>query len=240
MFYLPMVGEGSSNNCYILDLQTKTWLHRRIPQAVTTAFEFDSKVYVGTQDGKIYEEFRGLDFDGEPTQFSWKSPWFIWGNGTNWTTTREFRVKMSQEGTNNFYIRNRRDGIEEYKQRTITNTSNQVQSLTWDMATLTDDLDDNYVSTFYAYSYTGADSKTYYAFETPLRNQTPMHEYTAPLTSITLSLVGTVAAGALAMRVLVQQVTLIELNGVHQLYLLLNIYQQFLSMFVIRVHKTLT
>lgn len=198
MFYMPMIGEEGSNNCYILDLQTKSWLHRRIPQFVTTAFEFDNKVYVGTRDGKIFEEFRGTTFDGQPIEFSWKSPWFVWGGMTNWTTTREFRVKMSQEGTNNFYIRNRRDGLDEYKQRTITNTSNQVQSLVWDAATLTDDLNPDYVSTFTAYSYTGADSKTYYAFETPLRNQTPMHEYTAPLTSITLSLVNTVAAGALS------------------------------------------
>lgn len=198
MFYLPMIGEEGSNNCYILDLQTKSWLHRRIPQRVTTAFEFDNKVYIGTAYGKVLEEFRGTNFDGQPINFSWKSPWFIWGGATNWTTTREFRVKMSQEGTNNFYIRNRRDGIEDYKQRTITNTSNQVSSLSWDAAVLTNDLNPDYVSTFTAYSYTGADNKTYYAFETPLRNQTPMHEYTAPLTSITLSLVGTTAAGALS------------------------------------------
>ena len=199
MFYLPMIGEEGSNNCYILDLQTKSWLHRRIPQRVTTAFEFDNKVYVGTADGKIFEEFRGTSFDGQPINFSWKSPWFIWGGATNWTTTREFRVKMSQEGTNNFYIRNRRDGIEDYKQRTITNTSNQVSSLSWDAAVLTDDLNPDYIDTFRVYSYTGDDSKTYYGFESPLQNTTFLHEYTGSLPEyIPISLQGATAAGALA------------------------------------------
>lgn len=199
MFYLPMIGEEGSNNCYILDLQTKSWLHRRIPQRVTTAFEFDNKVYVGTADGKIFEEFRGTSFDGQPINFSWKSPWFIWGGATNWTTTREFRVKMSQEGTNNFYIRNRRDGIEDYKQRTITNTSNQVSSLSWDAAVLTDDLNPDYIDTFRVYSYTGDDSKTYYGFESPLQNTTFLHEYTGSLPAyIPISLQGATAAGALA------------------------------------------
>ena len=199
MFYLPMIGEEGSNNCYILDLQTKSWLHRRIPQRVTTAFEFDNKVYVGTADGKIFEEFRGTSFDGQPINFSWKSPWFIWGGATNWTTTREFRVKMSQEGTNNFYIRNRRDGIEDYKQRTITNTSNQVSSLSWDAAVLTDDLNPDYIDTFRVYSYTGDDSKTYYGFESPLQNTTFLHEYTGSLPDyIPISLQGATAAGALA------------------------------------------
>ena len=199
MFYLPMIGEEGSNNCYILDLQTKSWLHRRIPQRVTTAFEFDNKVYVGTADGKIFEEFRGTSFDGQPINFSWKSPWFIWGGATNWTTTREFRVKMSQEGTNNFYIRNRRDGIEDYKQRTITNTSNQVSSLSWDAAVLTNDLNPDYIDTFSVYSYTGDDNNTYYGFESTLRNETFLHKYTGSLpTYIPISLQGATAAGALA------------------------------------------
>lgn len=175
MFYMPMIGEEGSKNCYILDLQTRSWLHRRIPQNVTCAFEFDNKVYVGTEDGKIYEEFRGTDFDGEPINFSWKSPWFIWSGGTNWTTTREIRVKMSQEGTNNFYIRNRRDGNEDYKQRTITNTSTQVHSLMWDEGILTHDIDENYQNQLKVYSYLGADENTYYALESPLRPLTPMY-----------------------------------------------------------------
>lgn len=197
MFYMPMIGEEGSNNCYILDLQTKSWLHRKVPQFVTTAFEFDNKVYIGTRDGKIFEEFRGVTFDGEPIRFSWKSPWFIWGGATNWTTTREFRVKMSQEGTNNFYIRNRRDGIEDYKQRTITNTSNQVQSLMWDAAVLTDDRNPDYRDTYNIYTYTGESGQTFYAFENELTELTPIYKYTGSIPNyVEITLQGAIAAGA--------------------------------------------
>lgn len=170
MFYMPMIGETGSNNCYILDLQTKSWLHRRIPQVVTSAFEFDNKVYVGTADGKVFEEFRGTTFDGQPIEFSWKSPWFIWGGMTNWTTTREFRVKMSQEGTNNFFIRNRRDGTDDYKQRTITNTSNQVTSLLWDSGALTDDKEP-ITTSWDIYKHIGADGEKYYSLDKILQER---------------------------------------------------------------------
>lgn len=197
MFYMPMIGEGSSNNCYILDLQTKSWLHRRVPQKVCTAFEFDNKVYIGTTDGKIFEEFRGLDFDGEPIPFSWKSPWFIWGNGTNWTTTREIRVKMSQEGTNNFFIRNRRDGDERYKERVMTNTSSKVNALVWDDKYLTNDKTAGYAESTPVYSYTfhgGYDDEvTYYSLDSVITRYSLMFSELPT----TMSIIGGIPAGAL-------------------------------------------
>ena len=194
MFYMPMIGENGSNNVYILDLQTKSWLHRRVPQIVTTAFEFNDKVYIGTLDGKVIEEFRGQDFDGEPIQFSWKSPWFIWGGATNWTTTREVRVKMSQEGTNNFYIRNRRDGNEDYKERYVTNTTGKVVSLLWDDGYLSGDETTPYIYSYPIYSYTGADSNTYYALASTLDIYTPMWKGTPPSK---VGMYGSTACGAL-------------------------------------------
>lgn len=206
MFYMPMIGEEGSKNCYILDLQTRSWLHRRIPQNVTCAFEFDNKVYIGTEDGKIYEEFRGTDFDGQPINFSWKSPWFIWSGGTNWTTTREIRVKMSQEGTNNFYVRNRRDGAEDYKERTITNTSNQVHSLMWDAGIFTNDIDENYQNQLKVYSYDGADGNTYYALESPLRPLTPMYS-SQPTNYTEASLVNVIKYGGFAQALSYEQLS---------------------------------
>lgn len=200
MFYMPMIGESGSNNCYILDLQTKSWLHRRIPQNVTAAFEFDNKVYIGTEDGKVYEEFRGLDFDGQPIPFSWKSPWFIWGNGTNWTTTREMRVKMSQEGTNNFYVRNRRDGDERYKERTITNTSGKVDSLVWDEGWLEADKTVGYKEHTPVYRYIfregEEDQEIYYSLDSVLDKYSLMFSNKPT----TMSILGGIPNGALSYR----------------------------------------
>ena len=167
MFYIPMIGEDGSKDCYILDLQTKTWLHRKVPQNVTCAFEFDNKVYIGTEDGKVLEEFRGYTFDGDPIPFSWKSPWFIWGGATNFTTTREMRIKMSQEGTNNFLIRNRRDGIEDYKERKITNSTKATNFLVWDDGILADDITDGYTPTLPVYYYNDG-TTNYYTLDSEL------------------------------------------------------------------------
>lgn len=167
MFYLPMIGENGSKDCYILDLQTKTWLHRKVPQDVTCAFEFDNKVYIGTEDGKVLEEFRGYTFDGEPIPFSWKSPWFIWGGATNFTTTREMRIKISQEGTNNFFIRNRRDGIEDYKERKISNSTTATNFLVWDDKILTLDISDGYTATLPVYYYNDG-TTNYYSLDSVL------------------------------------------------------------------------
>lgn len=194
MFYMPMIGEDGSNNCYIYDLQTKTWLHRKIPQNVTTAFEFDNKVYIGTQDGKIYEEFRGLSFDGEPIKFSWKSPWFIWGGITNWTTTREIRIKMSQEGTNNFYIRNRRDGNEDYKQRTITNTSEKTNNLQWDEGVYQEEINNEYLEEIPLYRY-NINGTNYYSYDNPINQYSWVFEEGNQPTG-TYTIVGAKAAGA--------------------------------------------
>ena len=193
MFYMPFVGYEGSNNCYILDLQTKSWLLRRIPQTVTTAFQFDSKVYIGTEDGKVLEEFTGVTFENQPIQFSWKSPWFIWGGSTNWTTSREFRLKMSQDGTNNFYLRNYRDGSDKYKQRNIVSKSNNT--LMWDEGYLINDIDPEYQTQRNVYSYTvtiDGVQKTYYAFSDTIDKYSRVYE-TIP-TSITLR--NSIAAGA--------------------------------------------
>lgn len=203
MFYMPMIGYEGSGNCYIYDLQTKSWLLRRIPQLVSTAFQFNNKVYVGTRDGKVLEEFYGTTFNGAPITFSWKSPWFLWGGATNWTTTSEFRIKLSQDGTNNFYIRNYRDGGESYKERLINSKSNV--SLMYDEGYLLGDKTDGYQEEHQLYVYrvdTGDEElSTYYSFDNPLTETSRMYpdltELSKKRNSTAITLVGTIPAGAI-------------------------------------------
>ena len=144
MFYVPMISGNGSNYCYIYDLQTKTWLLRIVPQNVTCAFRYDNEIYIATQDGLILKEFSGSTFNGEAIEFSWKSPWFSFGDGSNYLSTREFRVNLSEEGANNFQIRTRRDGIDSYKTRKINSDSSNYIGLEWeakeDEESLTDTL----------------------------------------------------------------------------------------------------
>lgn len=146
MFYMPMLQGKGSNYCYCYDFVSKAWFMRIVPQTVTIAFRYNDRVFIGTKDGKILEEFKSLTFDGQPIEFSWKSPWFYFGNGTDYLSTREFRCKISEEFTNNFYVRNRRDGYDEYSERNITNNKPSFQALEWsdDEGLITDTVWDEY------------------------------------------------------------------------------------------------
>lgn len=146
MFYMPMLQGNGSNYCFIYDFVAKAWLVRIVPQKVTIAFRYNDRIYIGTSDGKILEEFKGQSFDGKPIEFSWKSPWFDYKDGTNYLSTREFRCKISEEYTNNFYVRNRRDGYDTFKERNITNNKTSFEALEWsdDAGEITDTVWDEY------------------------------------------------------------------------------------------------
>lgn len=135
MFYVPLLTGKGSNTAFIYDVTSKTWLKREVPQNVTIAFRFDNEIYIGTTDGKILKEFFGLTFDGSPIEFYWKSPSFTFGQGTNFLSAREFRIKMSEEYTNNFRVRNSRDGKTTYTERKINSNENSFIGLVWDVDT---------------------------------------------------------------------------------------------------------
>ena len=147
MFYIPLLTGLGSNDCFCWDTRSKSWLHRKVPQEVTSAFEFNNDVYIGTKEGKVLKEFTGLTFDGEPIEFWWKSPWFYFGDSTNNKTTKEFRIKISEEATNKFKIRNRRDGRDIFKSRNISNNLDAFTGLVWDIDYQQEDLNSEYKST---------------------------------------------------------------------------------------------
>lgn len=152
LFYMPMIdnldeyrgttispnknyGEyNGSGKCYIYDIQTKTWLFRKVPQYVTCAFQFENETYIGTKDGLVLQEFKGKTFNGRPIQFHWLSPSFIWGGGTNKTTTKEFRIKMLNTSANHFYVESYRDGnLSAKEKRLIKNLNDNLGGLIWDI-----------------------------------------------------------------------------------------------------------
>lgn len=133
MFYIPMLMGVGSNYCFIYDIQSKTWLLRVVPQDVTVAFRYNNEIYIGTSDGKILKEFSSLTFNGQPIEWYWKSPWFSYGEGSNYLSTREFRINIAEESTNKFHIRNRRDGKDTYNTRAVSNNLDSFIGLVWDV-----------------------------------------------------------------------------------------------------------
>ena len=165
MFYIPMLNGIGSNECYILDIQTNSWLHRQVPQEVTCAFQYKDQVYIGTAQGKVLKEFSGRTFDGEKINFSWKSPWFTWGGGTDWTTTREARFKISEEGASKFHVRTLRDGSSEFKSRIINNDNPNLDSLVWDIGYQAGDetVKSTQTETVPVYKYTTSNNYIFYS-----------------------------------------------------------------------------
>ena len=132
-FYMNMLdGNGYSNKCYIYCFLTQSWLYREIPQNVTIAFSCKNKIYIGTYEGDVLEEFSGTTFNGEPIPFYWTSPEYVWGGGTNKTTTREARFKLSNEENNNFIVESIIDGYRTSKRNRKININSLGKTLVWD------------------------------------------------------------------------------------------------------------
>lgn len=132
-FYMNMLdGNGYSNKCYIYCFLTQSWLYREIPQNVTIAFSCKNKIYIGTYEGDVLEEFSGTTFNGESIPFYWTSPEYVWGGGTNKTTTREARFKLSNEENNNFTVESILDGYRTSKRNRKININSLGKTLVWD------------------------------------------------------------------------------------------------------------
>ena len=180
MFYMPTLNGIGSNYCYIYDIQTKTWLLRRVPQEVTSAFKFNNETFIGIKDTdgtvKVLKEFTGKSFDGKPIDFYYLTPPFIWGGGTNKTTTKEFRIKLVNNRANHFYIESFKDGLILSKEkRLVKNVNNNLDGLIWDIGLNKDDklYDDSYIDAgdFYEYTYGG---RTYYTKELVTNENNPI------------------------------------------------------------------
>ena len=130
MFYLPIDGYIGSNIAVIYDFQTNSWLLRQVPQNVTSAWQYDNKIYIGTESGKVLEEFKGKTFDGEPINSHYKSPWFDW-TGDYTQSFAEFIVEIDNTEDNNFYIDTQKDGISRTEVRNIDSNKLYGESMLW-------------------------------------------------------------------------------------------------------------
>ena len=131
IFYMPMVDQLGSSYGLIYDFQCKAFLVRKVPQEIDCAFNYVNNVYVGTHDGYVLKEFNGRDFNGQPIQCYYKSPWFSWINDYTQSFS-EFSINISDEYNNNFYIRTYKDGLERHEDRIIDTNTISSAGLIWD------------------------------------------------------------------------------------------------------------
>ena len=151
IFYLPLVNQLGSAYGLIFDHQTKSWLLRNVPQNVTTAFNYNSNVYIGTEDGMVLREFASRTFkmynpdtdeiEDTPIISYYKSPWFDWTNGYT-QSFAEFIIELDNSSENKFYIRTQKDGQSRFEDRIIDSLALNGEALIWD-GPITQELPDN-------------------------------------------------------------------------------------------------
>ena len=130
IFYLPVDGYVGSNIAVIYDFQTNSWLLRQVPQNVTSAWQYDNKIYIGTESGKVLEEFKGKTFDGEPINAYYKSPWFDWAENYMQSFS-EFFIELDNTEDNNFYLDTQKDGLSRTEVRNIDSNKLYGESMLW-------------------------------------------------------------------------------------------------------------
>ena len=131
LFYLPLIDNAGSGNVLIFDFQTRSWLFRKLPQEVSIAFNYDTEVYVGTEDGKVLKEFAGKSFDGKPIESYYRSPWFDWASGYSQSFS-EFSIELADDYTNKFYLRSYKNGVTKYEDRIIDSENLLGYGLVWE------------------------------------------------------------------------------------------------------------
>lgn len=141
IFYLPMNYVNGSSTALIFDFQTKSWLLRQVPQDVTTAFQYDNRIYIGTKDGKVLEEFKGDTFDGKAINAYYKSPWFDW-TGDYTQSFSEFIIEIDNSVNNTFKINTYKDGEARTETRIINTDRLLNKSLIWGDSNSVFDIDD--------------------------------------------------------------------------------------------------
>lgn len=131
IFYLPLIDNAGSGNVLIFDIMTKSWLFRKVPQIVSMAFNFDTDVYIGTDDGKVLKEFSGSTFDGKVINAYYRSPWFDWADGYTQSFS-EFAIELASEYKNKFYLRTYKDGVTKYEDRLLDSENLLGEGLVWE------------------------------------------------------------------------------------------------------------
>lgn len=101
-YFMPYTDKQYFNTVWINDYVNKAWYKRVIPQNITTAGTFKNFILTADNNGKIYREDFGTDFDGEAIKFLWKSPFLAIGSAHHRKMIDEFYFIIDESYDNHF------------------------------------------------------------------------------------------------------------------------------------------
>lgn len=101
-FFFPYLADDYYHTIWINDYVNKAWYKRVLPQDITTACNFNSRIVTADKLGRIYYENFGTTFDGKAIPFIWKSPFLALGNVHHRKLIDEFYFVLDDLNDNNF------------------------------------------------------------------------------------------------------------------------------------------
>ncbi len=93
----------------IYDYINNAWFQRVVPYDITCAWEYQGDIYSGLNDGRIVKESVGSSFLGQPIKFSWKTPFFHFGQVDKYKTVEHVSLILSADKDNNFNYQTRKN-----------------------------------------------------------------------------------------------------------------------------------
>lgn len=101
-YFFPYTDSNYFKTIWINDYVAKIWFKRIVPQNITSACIYKSKILTADSDGKIYTEDYGTTFNGESIPFMWKSPFLALSKVYHRKLIDEFYFVLDDELDNKF------------------------------------------------------------------------------------------------------------------------------------------
>lgn len=100
--FVPTKDSNYINNVFVFDYANSAWVKREIPQNITSACLYNSRILTGDSLGNVYLEDNGNTFNGEAINFLYQTPFFALGTNSERKTIEEFYLIMDEEVDNKF------------------------------------------------------------------------------------------------------------------------------------------
>ena len=130
-YFFPYQNSKYINTIWINDYIAKIWYKRVVPQKLTFACCYNSKILSADDQGRIYIEDYGTTFDGESISFSWKSPFLSLTNPHHRKMIDEFYFVLDDEIDNKFRFCTYKDYDGNYADDNEEIYSRNLEQLIW-------------------------------------------------------------------------------------------------------------
>lgn len=138
-FLFPYANDEYFHTIWINDYVNHAWYKRCLPQNITCCTAFKNYIITAGDNGKIYREDFGADFDGKAIDFMWKSPFLAFNSPHHRKMIDEFYFILDDNYDNKFRFSVYRDYDGQAQDDKELIFSRHFNQLVWAKDTLGDD-----------------------------------------------------------------------------------------------------